>query len=124
MLHKRSAHQRMRMLGLIAGAVAAAAIGCGSPVNTNEVSGIVSYKGKPLTGGIIIFQSADLKPAVEGGTSVSAEIMIDGSGAYTLKSLAPGKYVVLVETIPPPPKIRGAGPMGAGGARVIPPAND
>jgi hypothetical protein len=114
----------MRLLGLLAVVVGLAAIGCGSAVNTNEVSGVVSYKGKPLTGGMIIFQSADLKPAVEGGTSVSAEILIDGSGAYTLKSLAPGKYVVLVETVPPPPKIKNAGPMGPGGARMIPPAND
>ena len=62
MRHKCGTHQRMRLLGLVGVAVAAglAAIGCGSPVNTNEVSGIVSYKGKPLTGGMIMCGRSEL----------------------------------------------------------------
>jgi hypothetical protein len=65
------------------------------PTNTCEVTGLITYKGTPLTGGTIYFRSADLKPAEEGGKFGQAEIQSDGT--YETHSLLPGPMVVTVE---------------------------
>ncbi len=71
--------------------------GCGgaTPQNNCELSGKVTYKGTPLTGGTIHFQSEDLKPAEEGGLVGATEIEPDGT--YVARSLFPGKMMVSID---------------------------
>jgi len=72
-------------------------LGCyRAPQNNCEVSGTITYKGKNLTKGTILFRSADMKDAEEGGKFGAAEIKEDGT--YVIHSLEPGKMVVTIET--------------------------
>jgi hypothetical protein len=63
------------------------ASGCGG---SGTVSGTVSYAGKPLKGGNVIFVGS------EGKRSISGSIQEDGS--YTLAKVPPGPVTVCVET--------------------------
>jgi outer membrane biosynthesis protein TonB len=58
------------------------------PAETASVSGQVTYKGKPVTGGVIVF--------VAGKTSVAGTIAPDGT--YNVEKLMPGDYKVAVDT--------------------------
>jgi hypothetical protein len=75
--------------------------GGGQPINTSELSGKITYKGNPLTGGTIHFQSSDMKPPEEGGIEGAAEIQPDGT--YTARSLVPGPMVVTIDVPASPP---------------------
>jgi hypothetical protein len=82
----------------------ALASGCSSSVA--EVTGTVTFKDKPLPGGIITFFA-------EGGLAKPASAMIDESGNYRVKAPI-GKCVVTVDNRVLSPE-RGE-PIGAGGA--------
>jgi hemoglobin len=75
------------------------------PGDTASVKGMVSYKGKPVTGGVITF--------VSGKTSVAGTIAPDGT--YKVEKLMPGDYKVAVDT-----EALKLPPGGAGGTK--PPA--
>lgn len=72
--------------------------GCGKPVDkrpTGLVSGTVTFKGKPVESGSVVFMSVD-KRDVSSGT-------LDASGKYSLTRPLPiGKYNVAVA--PPEPE--------------------
>ena len=71
--------------------------GCGSSSAT--VSGTVTFAGKPLNSGFVLFQPSE-------GTVQSANIQPDGT--YTVEQLGLGMAKISV-TVPPPPA---AGPDG------------
>jgi hypothetical protein len=64
--------------------------GCGSKVGS--VSGKVTYQGKPLSSGLVIFVDKD------GKVSEPAGIQVDGS--YTADNVPVGQMTACVETIP------------------------
>ncbi|HZT81080.1 MAG TPA: carboxypeptidase-like regulatory domain-containing protein [Gemmataceae bacterium] len=76
-------------------------IGCGGP--SASVSGKVTYKGQPLNGGTVVFQSTDGK---WGGSSAIAE-----DGTYTIPKVPPGQVKIGVETKSVNPTV----PKGGGG---------
>ena len=97
---------RIRLLSTIAilGTIAATVSGCGGGPTYNSpvpVSGKVSLKGQPLSGGTIHFVPADPKTALPG----SAQIQSDSSFKVTTTKpddgLIPGKYSVFFD--PPLP---------------------
>ncbi|MCI0701377.1 MAG: carboxypeptidase-like regulatory domain-containing protein [Planctomycetia bacterium] len=96
---------------LLAGVVGFA--GCARPVG--DVSGKVTYNGKPLKGGSVTFISD------EGRHSVSASINEDGT--YKVPTLTGGTYKVCVDTsyLKPAPNGPG-GYVGSGGKSAPPPA--
>jgi hypothetical protein len=59
------------------------------PADKGSVSGKVSYKGKPVTGGLIVFTGAD-------GKEVKFDVSADGT--YMTKELKAGEYMVAVDT--------------------------
>src|SRR5207253_8000785 len=71
-------------------AVALLAAGCGK-TPTISMSGTVSYKAKPVTGGVIVFIDAQ-------GKGFPGSLNPDGS--YRTPGLAPGDYIVTVDTLP------------------------
>ncbi len=66
--------------------------GCSSKEATHEVSGVVSYEGKPLNYGIIRF--------VATASNSNAAGEISEGGNYTLE-LPAGNYAIGVEAVPP-----------------------
>lgn len=78
------------------------ALGCGSEVKRNALSGTITYKGNPIKSGTINFSS-------EGdGKYVATGTIIDGKYAIPAGSgLPPGKYLVAISypdpNIPAPP---------------------
>jgi len=92
--------------------------GCSKPVGT--VSGKVTYAGKTLKGGNVVFVNT------EGGTSFSAGINEDG--IYKVPNIQGGNYKVLVETDSLKPQLditmmgpKGTGPVIPKGAKFGPP---
>jgi len=85
--------------------------GCGdvSGVNSSEVKGKITYKGTPLTGGTITFQSADLKRPEDGGTI--DVLQISGDGTYRTVAMTPGEKVVTIATVDPAQSHQGGGKM-------------
>lgn len=69
-------------------ALAALIAGCARPVGS--VSGTVTYNGKPLKAGSVVFVSTD------GGQSHSAGL--DENGAYSVAKITGGNYKVTVDT--------------------------
>jgi hemoglobin len=59
------------------------------PGEKGNVSGNVTFNGKPVTGGVIVLTGAD-------GNKVRADLEADGS--YKFKDLKPGEYTVAVDT--------------------------
>jgi hypothetical protein len=54
----------------------------------SSISGTVTYKGQPVTGGTMLFHASNnVFPA-----------SLKGDGTYTIANLAPGDYVVTVDT--------------------------
>jgi hypothetical protein len=65
-------------------------LGCGgNPNAATSVSGKVSYKDAPVTGGTMHFKHAD------GGMLTTT---INSDGTYQLSGIPPGKYLVTIET--------------------------
>jgi hypothetical protein len=80
--------------------------GCsGEKPLTTPVRGTVTYKGKPLSAGIISFYALKVDPGLPNRTPQGS---IDASGHYSLSTIrlddgaVPGDYAVTV-FIPPPP---------------------
>jgi hypothetical protein len=95
-----------RLLGRWAGVAAAVALavgpaGCGG--GTADVSGKVTYKGKPVTSGSVVFVGAD-------GVAVAADIKPDGT--YAATGVATGAVKVAVSS--PNPAAAAAEPGGRG----------
>jgi hemoglobin len=85
------------------------------PAGAAVVAGKVTYNGKPLPGGFVLFQSAD-------GKTARAEIKEDGT--YRADALAPGDYKVGVDTesLKPkgPPDDKAKPPDAKGGLKYLP----
>jgi hypothetical protein len=82
-----------------------ASAGCGGDLNS--VSGKVTFEdGTPVTGGMVVFESKDAKPAV------TARAPIESDGSYRIGTRKPGDgapagvYRVLI-SLPPPDDPRG-----------------
>jgi hypothetical protein len=80
-----------RFLLLLTSCVIVFGAGCGSPTAT--VSGTVSYNGKPLNSGFILFQASD-------GAVKTADIQPDGT--YNVGQLAAGTANIAINAPPPP----------------------
>jgi hypothetical protein len=81
---------RVRCLLLLpALAVLVAGCGTGNPNAPANISGSVSYKGKPVTGGSVQFVTAD-------GAAFVGSIGADGT--FAISDVAVGEMVVVVET--------------------------
>jgi hypothetical protein len=98
---------RIRNLLLLVPALAVLVAGCGTgnPNAPGNVSGSVSYKGKPVTGGSVQFVAAD------GAAYVGS---IGSDGTYAISDVAAGEMVVVVETESINPKLgenEGKGPQ-------------
>ena len=95
---------------LVAGIAFASTLhGCGGEKSlTTAVHGTVTYKGKPLAGGVIAFQPVKIDA---GSPSRSPQGPIDASGHYSLSTFklddgaAPGAYVVTIFNPPAPAPI-------------------
>jgi hypothetical protein len=87
----------MRFIGLIA--IVLAASGCGGGTTKVTVSGTVSYHGRPLSGGMLQFVSAD------GGAPAAAPIRKDGT--FIMTGVVPGDVKVSLQATP-----TSAGPSG------------
>lgn len=93
-------------------AFAAALVGCGVP--RSNVSGTVSYKGKPLTAGTIILMASDNK---------THPVDIGPAGKYQAAGVARGKVrvAVIVEgqrIAPRPDPVKGRDPVGGKEAKA------
>jgi hypothetical protein len=93
------ARAKWRIVGLLAGSVVVTSWGCGggipsvsSSTQEAEVKGTVTIKGKPATGGEIVFDPSNIKRRDVG--LYGAKIGSDGS--YTLKTLV-GENAVRVQ---------------------------
>lgn len=87
---------KLACLMVVVGGIAAASAGCGSSdgLDRKEVSGTVTFDGKPLPNGSIQFQpkAADGGVAVSGGSTIEA-------GRYRIRreqGLTPGTYQVVI----------------------------
>jgi hypothetical protein len=80
-----------------------AASGCTGGAGSSECEGTVTFKGKPLPAGSVVFEPE------QGGTGGAAS-GISSDGKYHCVGLKPGKMKVYIT---PPPK--GSAPMGPGG---------
>jgi hypothetical protein len=92
---------------------AALLAGCSSEPETAKVSGKVTYKGQPVTGGQMYFY-----PAEGGGLPGS----ITPDGTYAIVGLPPGKVTVTIETesINPNRTVRTYGDKRGGGMGPTP----
>ena len=90
-----------------------AAAGCGDGPKT-KVSGTVSYNGKPVADGYIVFRSADGKGGEAGGP------VLDGK--YSLSAVPVGKKTVVVSAGAPPAAGRVMSSEEASKARIDPKA--
>lgn len=90
--------KKHKIFFLLAGVLALAGTGCG---RTGAISGTVTYKGKPLPGGIVAFLG-------QKNTVLISQIKPDGS--YLIENIPVGEAQITVETYPPPvvsPLMRG-----------------
>jgi hypothetical protein len=75
-------------LGILLVSTGLLAAGCGKSGDTSSVSGLVSYKGNPVTGGTMAFHAGDkVFPASLGP-----------DGKYSCLSVPPGNYTVTIDT--------------------------
>jgi hypothetical protein len=75
--------------------------GCSS---SGTISGKVSYQGRPLTGGTVLFTST------EGRGTKTAQIGADGSYSIEKMPAGPAKIAVETKSTQPPPGKFGSGP--------------
>jgi hypothetical protein len=69
--------------------------GCGSgELPTGQVAGKVTYKGEPLTKGVVTL--------VNSQTGIGASSELDSSGAYRIESVRAGDYQVAIQPPPAP----------------------
>jgi hypothetical protein len=89
-----------RAASLLGLTVAIAGCGCASQVPTHKVSGQVTFKGKPLTTGVVVFHHADDRMPMAKG-----DIQSDGSFALSTyrpgDGAAAGSYQVTVHAFTP-----------------------
>ena len=79
-----------RFLAAASACVALATLlGCGGDATKSSVSGKVTYKGAPVTGGSI---------SVVGGKDLNIGISINADGTFMSKDVPPGEYKVAVST--------------------------
>lgn len=94
---------RKLLAGLLAGGLLFLPIGCAIFENAGTVSGIVRYKGQPLSEGSVCFVS-------DNGQSATGTI--DPSGHYVVSGLPVGSAKVTVQVVrtdgPPPMSFAGA----------------
>jgi hypothetical protein len=98
-------------LAAFVGLAALGVIGCGKKADYGSVAGRVTFKGQPVTEGIVVFSSVD-PPDL----NVSQTARIHSDGTYSVKmsdgpGLIAGKYEVAVKppvVEPPGSKIAGA----------------
>ena len=64
------------------------ATGCSSGPETGEVKGKVTFRGKPVTEGLVTFLNPN-----EGG---AAEAQIQADGSYAVEGVLPGQYLVVI----------------------------
>jgi hypothetical protein len=85
-----------RLILFLALAGASAVAGCGG--STGTVTGSVTYQGRPLKGGTVMFTPAG------GGTSPVA-VIINEDGSYTAEKVPVGEATITVDTafLRPPP---------------------
>ena len=70
-------------------------IGCSGRAPSGSVSGKVTYKGKPVTSGGVLFVNLT--------TGIGASAELGATGAYNVMSLRTGEYQVALQTLAPPP---------------------
>lgn len=99
----RAMTHTIRAAWFAVGATAILAIGCNNAKKSGEVFGKITYNGKPVTAGTILFFPEN------GGDPVGGTVGPDGS--YRATGLPLGRAKVAIETIkfknltPPPPGI-------------------
>lgn len=100
----------VRLVGAVAVATTLALVGCSKGVKKVTVSGTVSYKGQPLSSGILKFVGSE-------GSYSAAVIQADGT--YTITDVVPGEIQVGIMEAP-----QGSGSSsGAGGPSGKPPVS-
>jgi hypothetical protein len=77
--------------------------GCGDPLNRQEITGEVNFKGKPVEDGIIRFTPVDGQKTEDGAQIIKGKYRIEKA-----KGLSPGKYKVFI--------VAGNGTSGEGNA--------
>lgn len=82
---------------LAAGVLVTAAVGCAPEPNTATVRGSVTYKGKPLTSGLVLFYTEANANANE--TPVASAV-IQGDGAYVTDLVPKGKVIAAIDPAP------------------------
>jgi hypothetical protein len=98
------------------------AAGCGrEPAPLAPVSGRISFQGKPLAGGTIVFTPDPER----GGSGPLAFAEVKADGSFTLRTGAqfgavPGWHRVTVASAPPPAAVPGA-PTAPAGVLPLPP---
>jgi hypothetical protein len=103
---------------VLAATVGLTAIGCGGGNNRQEVTGTVTWKGKPLATGTIRFLPAE--PSV---TTEATAVVTDGAFRIPKEDgLLPGKYKVAVSS--PDPSTQQGPPDAPPGERGGYPAKD
>jgi hypothetical protein len=95
------------------GFVAAASTlsGCGRP--TGSITGKLTFKGNPVKGGTVSFQSTESADRKYGG-------YINEDGTYTVPLITAGSYKIIVETNSIKPKERKTGYGGKSAAAKAP----
>jgi len=95
---------RLRSLLLIPLLIAAAS-GCGgggNPAAPASISGAVTFKGKPVTGGTVAFYT-------QAGGAAGTSCGIDSDGTYSISDVPAGELIVVVETDSANPEHKQAG---------------
>jgi hypothetical protein len=98
------------LVGFLALAGALAVAGCGG--STGTITGTVTYQGKPLKGGVVMFT-----PAGGGGAAVAT---IGEDGTYTAEKVPVGEATITVDTAFLKPAA-GRGEMGGNAPKYEPP---
>jgi len=115
---------RWPRLALALAFLAPLAAGCGGGLT--PVSGKVTYQGKPVTGGSLVFSPIATAGEKEPGKSGSADIGSDGSFSVSTNKpgdgLRPGKYRVIFNSPQLPPMELKPGESSATARDTRPPA--
>lgn len=97
--------------------------GCGGGSEVKgltPVSGTVTYKGQPLTSGVVTFVPKEVK----GGDKASCSGNIDATGHYEIMTginapgVAPGEYQIRIESWETPPSMGEKGAMNPGKSAI------